>query len=913
MRTPGTVNWRNLLQRSPRPNKHLRPSVLPLSRLPASIRHYAAAPATAVELAHTRNIGIIAHIDAGKTTTTERMLYYSGFTRRIGDVDDGSTVMDYLPAERQRGITITSAAITFQWKPPHQPTHTINLIDTPGHADFTFEVERSIRVLDGAVTILDGVAGVEAQTEKVWKQAGKHFIPRIIFVNKLDRMGARFGATVREIAMKLNGWPAVVQLPVYETDDKGEDLLRGVVDIIERKVYLYQSGGDGSKIQLLDYQWLGKHHPKLLDEAVDARNALVELLSSHDDALVEEYLKLGDHEKIPSASIKRALRAATLSGTGEVIPVLCGASFRNVGVQPLMDAVVDYLPCPSERPPTPVSHGLSGQVRALMTFEDANRLCALAFKVVNDPKRGPMVYVRVYSGTLNNSATLWNTSLQVKERANRLLQMYANEAVDIPSIPTGHIGVILGLKETRTGDTLIDDSPAARAAEKAALRVVPKVKTPVPKVKKAAEPGIKVKQVVPIDYKTLRLKPIDIPPPVFFTALEAHSLSAQKQLDEALAILLREDPSLNVSTDPDSGQTLLSGMGELHLEIATDRLTKDLKAKADMGRILIAFRESLMEASPTISHTTYMPDGTSATVKAVINLLNNGDRRHVPRTPNIRMVDNNYVSLTLPGETTPLASSSNTDPTSSIAQIRAAMLSGATAALSRGPTYHLPLHDLGVLLQLLPSTPDTGPLSAAAISSAARVAVTQCLECVPSVIVEPVMRVVVSCDEASLGKVTQDIQGARGGTILALNASNPHPDVLLSEDRQKERHRKIEHDRFIEDEREMYRAAGMLRYFPYRTVAEMEVKLDLEDVWIPITGDTDYGYGTSGRANAMEARGTRGDNGKRMVLARMPLTECVGYLKGLRSLTGGRGTFVMELEGWERVQNNRMETVKKFM
>lgn len=839
------------------------------------------------------------------------MLYYSGFTRRIGDVDDGSTVMDYLPAERQRGITITSAAITFQWKSPDHPMHTVNLIDTPGHADFTFEVERSIRVLDGAVTILDGVAGVEAQTEKVWRQAAKHQIPRIVFVNKLDRVGARFGSTVREVAQKLNGWPAVLQLPLYESDGKGgEDVLHGVVDIVERRVFLYEPGSDGTKIKTHDYKWLAKHHPQLHDESVDARSALVELLSSHDDALVEEYLELGEHHLIPSKSIKRALRAATLTGTGEVIPVLCGASFRNVGVQPLLDAVIDYLPSPLDRPPLAVTHGVRGQHRALLTAEDAARVCALAFKVVNDPKRGAMVYVRVYSGTLNQAATLWNTGLQVKERAHRLLQMYANEAVDITSIPSGHIGVIIGLKATRTGDTLIDDSPAARAQEKVLTR---KPTPPQAKGKnaylKAKEAAAKSKTptppaapVVPIDYKTLQLKPIDIPPPVFFASLEPYSISAQKQMDQALEMLLREDPSLHVAVDPDSGQTLLSGMGELHLEIARDRLVGDLKAKADMGRILIAFRESITEPSPPITHTAYMPDGTSATVTASVSPLDSRNRRGATTGEKFVKLDTSILALSLPtASTTSTAPSTATlaSATTDTALHRAAVISGATAALSRGPHHNLPLHAISLSAKL--TFPPSSTTSSAAISSAARTAITQALRSVPPVIIEPMMRVVITCDEAHLGKVVNDISGNRGGTVLALDATEADTESLSLRDRVKEKQRQRSKDLDVE--------AAAQHQQHQEPVSVKREPIDINEVFVPSIGDID----NAGRRSGDETGSGSGEHGKRDVLARVPLMECVGYLKHLRSLTAGRGTFVMELEGWEKVGGARVHDVIKYM
>ncbi|KAI5290974.1 Ribosome-releasing factor 2, mitochondrial, partial [Ascosphaera acerosa] len=508
------------------------------------------------ETDRTRNIGIIAHIDAGKTTTTERMLYYSGYTRAIGDVDDGSTVTDFLPAERARGITIQSAAITFQWPPAtSQDTspssldtltveqlreqalplssvpHNINLIDTPGHADFTFEVLRSLRILDGAVCVLDGVAGVEAQTEKVWTQADKYDIPRIIFVNKLDRQGAAFAQ-------------------LEETD------------------------------------------PAFAETLKQARIALVELLSEQDDQLVECFLeKDGDHLAVGPLEIIDSLRRCLRNPTSRVIPVFAGASFKNIGVQPLLDAVVNLLPSPAERSSPEITIGqtkgelkglLDGTLRLGNPPSDASsaatkrkaasavpvtalkkslaklEACALAFKVVHDAKRGPLVHVRVYSGELTRNAALFNTALQTSERGPRLLRMYADNAVEVPSVKAGNIAAITGLKLARTGDTLLQ------------------------------YPGNK--PVPPYPLNTLQLRPIDVPPAVFFASVEPNSLSEEKSLNETLALLLREDPSLHVTHDEESGQTLLSGMGELHLEIARDRLIKDLKAKASMGNITIGYR-----------------------------------------------------------------------------------------------------------------------------------------------------------------------------------------------------------------------------------------------------------------------------------------------------------------------------------
>jgi elongation factor G len=765
------------------------------------------------------------------------MLFYSGYTRRIGEVDEGSTVMDYLPAERARGITITSAAITFNWTPPAAQEHVINLIDTPGHADFTFEVERSIRVLDGAVTILDGVAGVEAQTEKVWRQAAKYQIPRLIFVNKLDRVGARFGATVREVAAKLNAWPAVLQLPVYENDGKGgEDVLRGVVDLVEKRVFLYELGGDGQNITVHDYEWLATHNPSLHKEALAAQVALVELLSEHDEDMVELFLESEEHHLIPSEAIKKSLRKLTLTGQGRIIPVLCGASFRNIGVQPLLDAVVDYLPSPLDRPPTDITH--SGGQRAVLDLE-MNRTCALAFKVVNDPKRGAMVYVRVYSGTLSKAQTLYNTNLGVKERAHRILQMYADETVDIDSIPRGHIGVIIGLKQARTGDTLISEHAVA-----------------------APKGGAKSKSknaVVKYDHKTLQLRPIDVPPPVFFASIEPYSLSEQKPLEDALAMLLREDPSFSVTVDPDSGQTLLSGMGELHLEIGRDRLVQDLKAKADMGKILIAYRETVsVPAGPVTQVLDRELAGkpAKASVTASVFPLDPSeleDGTDVGSEGNLVTVDIAETYTHPSGETVNAKIPAHITE----ADVRAALIAGATAALSRGPHLQMPLRDTRVELAVNPFTDLMVESSPAAISTAARLAVSSALraaqEIAPGQIVEPVMTVSVSCDEKDLGKVVADISSARGGQVMSLGDEDGHA---------------AEHG-----------------------------EIEVQRVYVP--------FGGSGERREV------GEGRKRVVNATVPLGEMIGYLKHLRAMTQGRGNFVMELSGWERMQGPRAREVEK--
>lgn len=362
--------------------------------------------------------------------------------------------MDYLPAERDRGITITSAAITFNWA-----NHKVNLIDTPGHADFTFEVIRSIRVLDGAVTILDGVAGVEAQTEKVWKQASEMEIPKIVFVNKMDRQGAGFSRTVREVVSKLNTQVAILNYPFFE-GGKLDTPFRGVVDVLEKKIIQWEEGSDGKDVKIMDISEVDG----VAEECEKARTALIETLSELDDDLVEHYLEVGDYMEVSSAEIKKALRKATFAR--KIVPVLCGASFRNIGVQPLLESIIEYLPAPTERPaPQAIAKGLTTKKgKKLISLPDQpvdidinnkTLTTALAFKVVNDPKKGLMVYVRVYSGSLNSNSSVLNSTTGKKERVMKLFQMHADEAIEVQSVKAGNIGVLIGTKDIRTGDTIV--------------------------------------------------------------------------------------------------------------------------------------------------------------------------------------------------------------------------------------------------------------------------------------------------------------------------------------------------------------------------------------------------------------------------------------------------------------------------
>ncbi|KAH8601547.1 putative ribosome-releasing factor 2, mitochondrial [Bisporella sp. PMI_857] len=790
------------------------------------------------------------------------MLYYSGFTRRIGDVDDGSTVTDFLPAERARGITIQSAAVTFEWPPKtaggtvrakgprsHQ-THTINLIDTPGHADFTFEVIRSLRILDGAICILDGVAGVEAQTEKVWAQANNWSIPRIVFVNKLDRDGAEFERTVKEIGARLGGWPAVCQIPWWEG---GKGRFTGVGDAINLCALKWEEGGDGKDIAIFDLERLQSEDPTLRAEIIKARAALIECLCEYDEELLETWLECNDDSiAIPPQAVRDSLRRCIIDGSGKLIPVFAGASFRNIGVQPLLDAVDDLLPDPKERPDPEVSLGaikgglgdllsgvlaitpVAGKLLAKKSASPKSLVaqiegCALAFKVVNDLKRGVLVYVRVYSGSINRNANLWNTSLQVTERAQRLLQMQAADAVEISHIAAGQIGVIAGLKFARTGDTLMSCTGAN-----------PKTGPPAP-------------------LNTLQLRPIEVPPPVFFAAVEPHSLSEEKNVADILALLLREDPSLHMAIDEESGQMQLSGMGELHLEIARDRLVNDFKAKATMGNIEISYRECVLAATNSrrlvFEREVAGRNGKAACEVAVAPL-----EPATSQSDEIVFVDGNAITVNILA-VLDAEGKLILPPELSVQMIRAALINGAAAALARGPRRAFPIHDAHVTLTFDPLQDFFGAdTTSAALSAAARLTVQAALKDAfdhdQVGLMEPVMNVVISCDESSLGAIVHDISSARGGHILSLDNQDN-----ISED-----------DNFQ--------------------------SIDTKKIYAPPDP-----FASNDRTKS-SAPGQ-----SRQVTARVPLKEMVGYLKHLRSLTGGRGTFIMSVDKFERLSGPREKAV----
>jgi elongation factor G len=477
----------------------------------------------------TRNIGIMAHIDAGKTTTTERILFYTGVSHRMGEVHDGSAAMDWMVQEQERGITITSAATTCFWK-----GHRINIIDTPGHVDFTIEVERALRVLDGAVAVFCAVAGVEPQSEAVWRQAEKYRVPRIAFVNKMDRVGADFDRVIGMMRSRLHANPVPVQIPIG-----AEGSFRGVVDLLEMKGVVWEEDTLGAEFQIIDIP------TELVPLAEKRREALIEEIASQDDALMERYLQ---GEALGVSELRQGLRNATINL--HLVPVLCGSAFKNKGVQNLLDAVVDFLPSPADVPPV-IGVASANGAEVALSPEDDGPLAALAFKIMTDPFVGQLTFFRVYSGTIQTGAAAYNASKGKRERFGRLLKMHANKREEIKEVFAGDIFAAVGLKFTVTGDTLCDE------------------KAP------------------------LLLESIESPEPVIHVAMEPKTKADQDRLGIALGKLLHEDPSLRVRTDEETGQTILSGMGELHLEIVVDRLRREFNVGANVGAPQVAYRESI--------------------------------------------------------------------------------------------------------------------------------------------------------------------------------------------------------------------------------------------------------------------------------------------------------------------------------
>ncbi|XP_059132248.1 ribosome-releasing factor 2, mitochondrial isoform X1 [Peromyscus eremicus] len=645
-------------------------------------------------VAKIRNIGIMAHIDAGKTTTTERILYYSGYTRALGDVDDGDTVTDFMAQERERGITIQSAAVTFDWK-----GYRVNLIDTPGHVDFTLEVERCLRVLDGAVAVFDASAGVEAQTLTVWKQADKHKIPRICFLNKMDKTGASFNYAVESIREKLKAKPLILQLPIGEAKT-----FKGVVDVVNKEKLLWNSNSDDGK----DFErkpLLEASDPELLKETIEARNALIEQVADLDDEFAD--LVLGEFSEnfdlVPAEKLQTAIHRVTLAQAA--VPVLCGSALKNKGVQPLLDAVTMYLPSPEER-----EYGF------LQWYK--GDLCALAFKVLHDRQRGPLVFLRIYSGTLTPQLAIHNINRNCTERMSRLLLPFADQHVEIPSLTAGNIALTVGLKQTATGDTIVSSKSSALAAARRAGR------------------GEEKKHGRNSEAESLLLAGVEIPEPVFFCTIEPPSVAKQPDLEHALERLQREDPSLKVRLDPDSGQTVLCGMGELHIEIIHDRIKREYGLETYLGPLQVAYRETILNAvraTDTLDRTL-------------------GDKRH-------------FVSAEL--EARPVEAAAGmavieyADCVSEdLAQAsREAIENAVHSACLQGPLLGSPVHDVAIKLHSLTIHPGT---STTMVNACISRCVQKALKKADKQVLEPLMSLEVTVTGDYLSPVLADLAQRRG-------------------------------------------------------------------------------------------------------------------------------------------------------
>src|SRR5690606_4563755 len=618
-----------------------------------------------------RNIGIMAHIDAGKTTTTERILFYTGRSYKIGETHEGTAVMDWMEQEQERGITITSAATTASWR-----DHRINIIDTPGHVDFTIEVERSLRVLDGAVAVFDGVAGVEPQSETVWRQADKYHVPRLCFVNKMDRVGADFFRCVAMIEDRLGAVPAVVQLPIGTESD-----FVGLIDLVENRAVIWKDETLGAEFFYSDIP------AELAERAAEWRTKLIELAVEQDDAAMEAYLEGTE----PDADTLRAcIRKGTLAAA--FVPVLCGSAFKNKGVQPLLDAVVDYLPSPTEVPPIkgvkagtdePIERGNS----------DDEPFAALAFKIMSDPFVGSLTFIRIYSGVLETGTSVMNTVKGQRERIGRMLLMHANSREDVKEARSGDIVALAGLKNTTTGDTLSDPQ----------------------------------NQVI--------LERMEFPDPVIEVAVEPKTKADQEKMGVALNRLAQDDPSFRVSTDAESGQTVIKGMGELHLEIIVDRMKREFKVDANVGAPQVAYRETISRQAE-IDYTHKKQTGGSgqfARIKLIFEPLEPGSGNQFESKITGGAVPKEYI----PG-----------------------VEKGLKSALESGVIVGFPVID--VKATLVDGAYHDVDASVLAFEIAARAATREGLEKAKPVLLEPMMRVEVVTPEEYMGDIIGDLNSRRG-------------------------------------------------------------------------------------------------------------------------------------------------------
>lgn len=617
-----------------------------------------------------RNIGIVAHVDAGKTTVTERILFYSGLTRSMGEVHDGDTVTDCLPQERERGISITAATVTFPWR-----GHRINLVDTPGHVDFSVEVERSLRVLDGAITVLDGSEGVQAQTLSVWEQAHRHSLPRLVFVNKMDKSAADFDACVADIRSKLSSLPLVLQLPV-----RADDKFTGIVDLASLEILVWPS--DSQRGRVFSRTPI-THGTNLHAKALRHRQALAEAVAEADDLFADEFLL---RDRVPTGpELLSAVRRATVAGVA--VPVLCGSAYKNTAVQPLLDAVVDFLPGP------------------LVADDRKDRLAALAFKVVHTKFKGPLTFVRLYSGRLTSGQRLYNATRDVSEKAGELVEVTADEYRTVKEAGAGDVLAVAGLQHSVTGDLLVNSASSAAAALAG------------PAGRRAA---------------------MQVPEPVVLCSVEAPSMRLQGAMESALACLSREDPALKITHCSDTAQMVLGGLGRLHLEITRDRILREYGVEASLGPLQVAYREA-----PTNQNTV--------PVRHVLDRTTGGTKHHVELEMRLVLADGPFRELRV------LATEEN-----GLARLwqqhLKALEAGAALVLAHGPLHGFPVVNVGVELSWCQVSRGT---SVAMVTAAASQCLARALKEAAVVLLEPVMHVEVCTPESFLGRVLNDLSRRR--------------------------------------------------------------------------------------------------------------------------------------------------------
>ncbi len=623
-----------------------------------------------------RNIGIMAHIDAGKTTTTERILYYTGKTYKIGEVHEGTATMDWMEQEQERGITITAAATTTFWR-----DHRINIIDTPGHVDFTIEVERSLRVLDGAIAVFDAVAGVEPQSETVWRQADKYRVPRICFVNKMDRIGADFDRCVEMIRERLGANAIPVTLPIGAEGD-----FKGVVDLVHDRGIIWHEETLGARFSYVDIP------EELKAQAAEARTRLIEAAVELDDEAMMAYL---EGEEPDAETLIRCIRKGTIEG--KLVPVLCGSAFKNKGVQPLLDAIVDYLPSPIDLPPVKGVNPKTGEEEERAPADD-QPIAALAFKIMTDPFVGTLTFARVYAGTIKGGSYLWNSTKGKRERIGRILLMHANQREELKEAYAGDIVAFVGLKDTTTGDTLCDPE------------------------------------------RPIVLEKMEFPDPVIEVAVEPKTKADQEKLSAALQKLAQEDPSFRVGIDPETGQTLIKGMGELHLEIIVDRLKREFKVDCNVGQPMVAYRETITrDAEADYTHKKQTGGaGQFARVKILVHPAERGGGF---------VFDNKIVGGAIPKEYIP------------------GVQKGIESAMQSGVLAGFPMVDVHV--ELVDGAYHEVDSSTMAFEIAGRAAFREAAQRAGPILLEPVMKVEVVTPEEYMGDIIGDLN-ARRGQILGM-------------------------------------------------------------------------------------------------------------------------------------------------